>query len=174
MEESRSFSNSSKVIIYHGGSEKVEYPNVRIRGYAKDFGWGFYTTIIKKQAEKWSLKVKNIPTVSVYTYSESSNLKILKFDSMTEDWLDFIIFCRQGKMHDFDIVEGPMADDTIYDFITDYIEGIITREAFWVLSKFKYPTHQLSFHTAKALTCLKFIESYEVKKEENRNGITRV
>lgn len=39
---------------------------------------------------------------------------------MTEEWLDFVISCRKGVEHDYDIVEGPMADDTIWDYIEDY------------------------------------------------------
>lgn len=34
---------------------------------------------------------------------------------MSEEWLDFIADCRHGKIHDYDIVEGPMADDTIWN-----------------------------------------------------------
>lgn len=44
-----------------------------------------------------------------------------------------------------------MADDTIWDYIEDFIDGKITREAFWVLVKFKYPTHQIVFTTDRAL-----------------------
>lgn len=31
---------------------------------------------------------------------------------MSDEWLDFITDCRSGKVHSYDIVEGPMADDT--------------------------------------------------------------
>lgn len=27
-----------------------------------------------------------------------------------------VVECRRGKSHEYDIVEGPMADDTIYNF----------------------------------------------------------
>ena len=76
---------------------------------------------------------------------------------MTEEWLDFIISCRDGKSHQYDIVEGPMADDTIYNYLQNYLDGKISRAAFWELVKFKYPTHQISFHTISALDTLKFI-----------------
>ena len=49
-----------------------------------------------------------------------------------------------------------MADDQIDNFISDYMEGVITREQFWVLAKFKYPTHQIAFCTDAALKCLKY------------------
>ena len=61
-----------------------------------------------------------------------------------------------------DIVEGPMADDTIYNYIQNFIDGKISRAAFWELAKFKYPTHQISFHTISALDTLKFLGSEEV------------
>ena len=46
------------------------------------------------------------------------------------------------------------------------VDGKISREAFWDLAKFKKPTHQISFHTARALTTLKFLKGSEVKDEE--------
>lgn len=76
---------------------------------------------------------------------------------MTEEWLDFIINCRSGKKHNYDIVIGAMADDQIYNYITDLMSGAITRSAFWELAKFRHPTHQIAFCTTKALQCIKFI-----------------
>lgn len=49
---------------------------------------------------------------------------------MTEEWLDFIIACRNGQSHSYDIVEGPMADDTIYNYLQNYLDGKISRVAF--------------------------------------------
>lgn len=85
---------------------------------------------------------------------------------MTEEWLDFIVACRNGKKHCYDIVEGPMADDTIFNYVQNFIDGKISRKNFWNLVEFKYPTHQISFNTEKALKCLEFIDSYEVTDEE--------
>ena len=62
----------------------------------------------------------------------------------------------------YDIVEGPMADDTIWNYVNDFLSGDISREAFWALAKFKHPTHQISFHTEVALKCLSFKEAIEV------------
>ena len=76
---------------------------------------------------------------------------------MTDEWLDFIIDCRSGKPHQYDIVIGAMANDQIYNYVSDYIDGAITREQFWVLAKFKYPTHQINFCTREALKCLEYM-----------------
>ena len=56
----------------------------------------------------------------------------------------------------FDIVEGPMADDQIWDYVEDYISGNISKVAFWELVRFKYPTHQIAFCTEEALKTLHF------------------
>lgn len=81
---------------------------------------------------------------------------------MTEEWLDFIINCRHRVPHSYDIVIGAMANDQIYNYIADYIDGIITREQFWGMARFKYPTHQINFCTDAALKCLEYYSSEEV------------
>ena len=100
--------------------------------------------------------------INKYEYVPSSTLNCLYFEEMTEEWLDFIVACRRGIPHKYDIVEGPMADDTIYNYIQNYLDGKISRAAFWELAKFKYPTHQISFHTISALDTLTFVGSEAV------------
>ena len=89
-----------------------------------------------------------------YAYMKNSDLKICSFEEMTEEWLEFVVNCRRGKEHEFDIVDGPMADDQIWDYVEDYMAGNISKEAFWELVKFKYPTHQIVFCTEEALKTL--------------------
>ncbi|MDR0831231.1 MAG: DUF3990 domain-containing protein, partial [Prevotellaceae bacterium] len=103
------------------------------------------------------------PIVTVFEDEKDDNLKILHFAEMTEEWRDFIVDCRSGKQHNFDIVIGAMANDQIYNYISDFISGIITREQFWVLAKFKTPTHQIAFCSEKALKCIQFIDYKQVK-----------
>lgn len=152
------------MMLYHVSNEVTKYPEVRISEYTKDFSWGFYCTVIKEQAVKWAKRRKG-KIINFYEYKENSNLKIKKFESMNDEWLDFIVACRNGKTHGYDIVEGPMADDTIWNFLNDFIDGEIDREQFWSLAKFKYPTHQISFHTLRAIECLEFIDSEVVTDE---------
>ena len=94
--------------------------------------------------------------VNSYAYTENSDLKICSFEEMTEEWLEFVVNCRRGKEHEFDIVDGPMADDQIWEYVEDYMTGDISKEAFWELVKFKYPTHQIVFCTEEALKTLHF------------------
>lgn len=55
-----------------------------------------------------------------------------------------------------------MADDQIWNYVEDLAAGKISREAFWVLVKFKYPTRQIVFCTQKAIDCITFINSYSL------------
>lgn len=147
------------ILLYHGSGEIVEFPEIRKTKYTKDFSWGFYCTINYEQAYKWANKKSQNGFVNVYKYTENKDLKIKKFETMSDEWLDFITDCRSGKVHSYDIVEGPMADDTIWNYVNDYINGDIPRSVFWELAKFKHPTHQISFHSIQALECLKFERS---------------
>ena len=143
-------------IIYHGSQQRVEKPEIRVGRFGKDFGVGFYCTLIKAQAIRWATRFPMTGYVSEFSYTDNHALKVKRFEIMTEEWLDFIAHCRNGGNHDFDIVEGPMANDTIFNYVQDFIDGNITREAFWALAKFKRPTHQICFHTVAALDTLKF------------------
>ena len=69
------------------------------------------------------------------------------------------ILLSRGIEHAFEIVEGPMADDQIWDYVEDYMSGKISKAAFWELIKFKYPTHQIVFCTEDALKTLHFERS---------------
>lgn len=109
------------MLIYHGSNTAVENPRILINGHYKDFGYGFYCTNIEKQAKRWALTRRGASVVSHYQYVKSKELKILEFPDMTEEWLQFVVDCRSGKEHNFDIVEGPMADDQIWDYVEDYL-----------------------------------------------------
>lgn len=147
-------------ILYHGSRVAVEYPEIRVQRFQKDFFWGFYCTAIERQAIRWATKFGTAGVVNVYSFDDQAELSIKRFPEMTEEWLDFVAACRAGTPHSYDVVEGPMADDTIFNYVQSFLDGEISRAAFWELAKFKYPTHQISFHTAKALAALKFERSY--------------
>lgn len=147
--------NMGMMTVYHGGYKAVEQPEIRKGRNTKDFGTGFYCTIIKEQAQRWARRY-DTKVVSIYDVRMEADLNIKEFKEMTEEWLDFIVACRSGLSHDYDIVIGAMADDQIYNYVSDYMDGVITREQFWVLAKFKYPTHQIAFCTERSLKCLEY------------------
>ena len=124
-------------IVYHGSNVEVPVPRVLQNGFYKDFGYGFYCTNLFKQAKRWAMTKKENSVINRYKYVQDSGLKVLKFD-------------------DYNIIEGPMADDQIWNYVEAFIDGRIPRKAFWEIAKFNYPTHQIVFCTEEALKTLTF------------------
>ena len=146
----------------HGSTSQVQNPEIRASKFHKDFGNGFYCTNLEAQAYRWAIRF-GVGFVNFYDYNPKSELRILSFPKMTEEWLDFIAVCRNGVTHEYDIVDGPMANDEVYNYVADFLSGAITRAAFWELVKFRYPTHQICFHTEKALESIVFVSARAVK-----------
>ena len=61
--------------VYHGGYQPVEKPEIRKGRNTKDFGTGFYCTIIKEQAQR---RARRYDTKVLYVYDVrlKSNMKI--------------------------------------------------------------------------------------------------
>ena len=148
------------MIIYRGSAEIARQPEIRTGRFHKDFGDGFYCTRLETQAKRRALRNGNgNGYVNVYDYTPDPSLRIKRFAEVTDEWLDFVANCRNGMSHGYDIVEGPMADDKIFNYVENYMQGQISREAFMALAKFNRPTHQILFHTDKALRTLTFLEA---------------
>ena len=158
--------------IYHGSFEVVENPEIRQPNRSLDYGSGFYTTTSFAQAKKLverRMKDKGVSAghVNVYELDEKAlgSMKVLLFKKPTEDWVTFVMRNRteRGFTHDYDIVYGPVADDSVYTQFTLYEGGIISMPTLIQELKTYKLVDQYLFHTEKSLTAIKFIESIEVK-----------
>lgn len=160
------------VTIYHASDKivsKIKNPEKEKIGYRKDFGYGFYCTRIKKQAERWNeLKYDNRGVVNTFLYDEERALKNVKIKYFKEDdeWLEFVVLNRSKDIKpEFDIIEGPMADDKIFNYIQSYMDEEISKDDFWEKVRFNKLTNQICFLTEKAV---KFLEFKGVEKNEKR------
>ena len=163
-----------QVVLFHGSYLAIDRPKVIVGDYCKDFGDGFYLTTLQTQAERWAeRKARNMrrahpavePTVRVYLLDRPDVIErwpSLLFPRMNDEWLDFIALNRSGGEHAYQYVEGPMADDKVYNFVEAFLAGRIDREEFWRLCRFDYPTHQVMMR-GNALEELEFLESYLVR-----------
>ena len=151
-----------QIILYHGSNVEVARPCILQNGFYKDFGYGFYCTNLEKQAKRWAISRNGDSILNKYKYQKDPDLNKLCFEEMADDWLDFVAECRNGKEHGYDIVEGPMADDQIWNYVENFLSGKIPREAFWTLVKFNHPTHQIVFCTQNALRTLSFEGSEKI------------
>ena len=127
-----------------------------------DFGCGFYVTPLHEQAAKWCSKFKRrgkSGIVSRYVYDEDreNELKTLKFDSYSEEWLDFILNCRRGKdSTDYDLVAGGIANDKVFNTVELFFDGLIDKKEAINRLRYEKPNLQICFRTEKALSLLHF------------------
>jgi hypothetical protein len=164
--------------VYHGSFLKIESIDLKKCEPHKDFGRGFYVTNILSQAEYWAEKMgerhHSVGVITAFDFAETAFTngiyKVLRFDDYSVEWLDFVVMNRNKKLpvpaHDFDIVEGPVADDRISRRITSYLAGKITKEKFLEELQHHQKTHQICFCTPKSLTMLdSFDENFFIELE---------
>lgn len=150
--------------LYHGSNIIIEQIDLsKCRPY-KDFGQGFYLTAIKEQAEQMARRTSAIyggePIVTEFEFDESalSFLSVKMFKDPSEEWALFVMANRSRKnvqpTHDFDIVIGPVADDTIATLFRNFDDGIIDLPMLVQGLKYKKVSSQYLFHSAEAIKYL--------------------
>ena len=159
------------MILYHGSLEIVKQPKIMGTNRPLDFGKGFFTTTSLQQALRWvklRMEQSNVKVgyINMYEYSPMKGLKVRRFRSANVAWVDFV-HNNRSKMdfdHDYDIVEGPVANDNVYLSFNLYESGIITKaELIRRLKTYKL-VDQLLFHTERSLDTLKFVDYKEIKQ----------
>lgn len=161
---------SSEFILFHGTTADFDKVILEKSHNRRDFGTGFYTTILEQQAKEWAYRLSLREKSSKYyvyqfVFRESDTLKIHRFTSLSKEWLEFIKDNRSkgGVQHKYDIVIGPVADDNTMETVQLYIAGILTADEAVERLKYNKVNNQVSFHTEKALQSLKLVgrTSYE-------------
>ena len=157
------------MILYHGSNVAIDKIDLaKCRPY-KDFGKGFYLTDIRRQAERMAARTLKMfqgkPTFTSFEFDLDSaikqGLKIKIFNSPDEEWARFVMANRDINVmqpsHDFDIVIGPVADDTIARLLRMFTENFISEQQLVKELTFSEVTSQYFFHTEAAINMLKKI-----------------
>ncbi len=140
------------MIVYHGGTYKIEHPLSDVGRANLDFGLGFYVTDMLSQATEWAKKVADLrhqsPIVNRYTLDRDAVLSEYRckvFIDYDGEWLDFIVDSRQGQKPwaQYDYIEGGVADDRVIDTINLYMAGLMTREVALVRLSEHRPNNQM-------------------------------
>ncbi len=153
------------MILYHGSYLKISEPDLVHSRPHVDFGRGFYVTPFYEQAARWCDRFKRRGKdgiISRYVFDESreAELKTLKFDSYSEDWLDFILNCRSGNdTTDYDFVSGGVANDKVFNTVELFFDGLIDKTEAISRLRYKKPNLQICFRTEKAIELLHFERS---------------
>jgi hypothetical protein len=157
--------------VFHGSYTAIEHIDLSKCQSNRDFGRGFYVTKFRHQAEAWAtVKGKIYSTegvVSEFIYGDNpfaeEICKIKRFEAYNEEWLDFVVMNRNNNLsesaHNYDIVEGPVADDKIQHRIRNYLRGEIPKTVFLEQLKHQEETHQICFCTLVSLQTLEKVEN---------------
>ena len=92
-------------------------------------------------------------------------MNALIFKKANEEWVNFVMKNRTERdfTHDYDIVYGPVADDSVYTQFTLFEGGIISMGTLIQELKTYKLVDQYLFHTEKALDAIRFVESIKVE-----------
>ena len=163
----------SEIIVYHGGTEKVESPVCKFGRRNLDYGQGFYVTDIRKQAADWATQVadrrKEAPIINRYRLNRDAILREARckvFVAYDKDWLQFIVASRRGEQvaDNYDYIEGGVANDRVIDTVENYMAGLIDEEAALGLLAQHQPYHQICITKQEVVDChMHFLSSVQVK-----------
>ena len=151
------------MILYHGSNIEISQIDIDKGRKGKDFGKGFYLSASLTTFRQG----KGVPVVSKFMFDESilngkSDIKIKQFGGYTIEWAEFILLNRNNntniQAHDYDIVIGPIADDTVGLQLRRFIQGYINISQLVNELSYIRPTIQYFFGTPAAINLLK---SYE-------------
>lgn len=158
------------IILYHGTNTPFTIIDLQKSKRYKDFNRAFYLSKDRQQAlEMANNKVEFLggePIVYAYEFDEkqlsSTFLNVKIFPHYSPEWAEFIWRNRdeeQAFTHDYDIVYGPIANDTVglqlrefkrqgHGDIRTFLKGI---------KYIKGETYQYAFCTEKAIQLLRRI-----------------
>lgn len=153
------------MIVFHASNVEVKCPMLVESNRMLDFGPGFYTTTNREQAVRFAKSVVakrgGSPVLNVYEFDEGaySTCLVRRFESPSEDWLDFVAANRTGRYagERYDLIVGPVANDNVYATIGLYMQGFMSREATINELRVRKLYNQIVFSTPKALRYLKHV-----------------
>lgn len=158
--------------LYHGSYTTIKEINLSKCERYRDFGRGFYTTKFRSQAESWAKRIgskhDNSGIITEFEFAEtffdpSRKYNVLRFDGYTNEWLDFVVLNRNDsfieQQHNYDIVEGPIADDKIQYRLRQFLQKRITRKQFLEELSYHEETHQICFCTLKSLQTIVYVSN---------------
>lgn len=179
-------------LLFHGARNVIELPlDLKYSKENNDFGKGFY---LGENFEQASTYIANTSSKYVYSFSLNTNkLKVEKFNVNTE-WMLAIAYYR-GWLHNYnqneliiniikkvetaDIIIAPIADNRMFDLISEFVDGVITNEQCEHALAATNLGNQYVIKSKTALEKLDFIklfflsskekEMYKNKRLENNN-----
>lgn len=154
--------------VYHSSVLKVEKPLISYSRDFLDFGKGFYVTTILSQAEKYAERFKfreKDALLNIFEFDyDVHQWNVIKFEAYNEDWLDFVMDCRNGKdPQNADLVIGGIADDKVFRTIDLYFSNEINKSEALKRLVYEKPDMQICIKSQRLIDeCLTFVDAMKL------------
>ena len=153
---------------YHTGHRELRDPDIRIGRTNADFGQGFYLSPSEAFAGKWVREQKDLEAF-VNTYElDLSGLRVLRLQR-DADWFDYIFRNRAGlsdRYGEYDVIVGPIANDTIYNTFGVFTSGLLPKEQVLALLQIGPSFEQIVVKTDRARGQLRWLSSRTLDASE--------
>lgn len=127
------------VLLFHGAKKDlIGPPSIKYSEEKKDFGKGFYLGESFEQSASFVVSYKES---SIYTFDFNKEGANIKEFVVSKEWMILIAYFRGrldeyksskyvkkllDELKDVDVVVAPIADNTMYTTLDDFIDGKIT------------------------------------------------
>jgi len=156
------------ITLYHTGFQKIERPDIHIGRANADFGQGFYLSDNGDFSRRWARSRRGETTwLNTYTLA-LDGLQVKRFERDAE-WFDYIFHNRSGypdALSEYDVIVGPIANDTIYDTWGISTSGLLSREQSLRLLMIGPVYRQTAIKTERAASRLSFISAQVIEEKE--------
>ncbi len=155
------------ITLFHSGYDIIKRPDIHRGRKNADFGQGFYTTDNQDFAYTWAREKTGFETIiNIYELNEEGlKIKELKRDS---DWFEYIFANRRVRpdaFSEYDIIKGPIANDTIFDTFGIITSGFLSPQEAMKLLMIGPCFTQIVLKTEAAVNNLSFV-SHEVLSKD--------
>ena len=161
-----------KITLYHTGFARIVEPDIHIGRRNADFGHGFYLSPDLEFSRRWAKQRRGEQTW-LNTYElDFDGLNVLRL-SRNGAWYDLIYRNRTGRgMGDgeYDVITGPIANDTIYDTWGISTSGLLSREQSLALLMIGPEYTQTVIKTGRAASQLRFVSARALSEAEIAQG----
>lgn len=166
-------------LLFHGAKNIIDFPlDFKYSRENNDFGKGFY---LGETFEQASTYIANTSSKYVYAFSlDIKKIKIEKFNVNTE-WMLAIAYYRGWltqykhneiindiiqKVENADIIIAPIADNRMFDIISEFVDGTITNEQCEHALAATNLGNQYVIKATTVLSKLKFIRVFFLSSKE--------
>ena len=154
--------------LWHTGFARLPQPDIHHGRKNADFGQGFYLSDDLDFSQRWAREHRGVQTyINAYVLN-LAGLKVKRFRRDAE-WYDYLSHNRAGAVDtlaEYDVITGPIANDTLYDTWGILTSGLVSRgKALYVLSN--GPAYrQVAIKSEKAAAQLRWLSARIMPSEE--------